>query len=251
MEYANTTQILFVTLIVFCSIGIQAMIGFGNALIATPLLLSLEMPLTDIVVITTVTSAFQRLIFGYQMRQFAQIKKFTPVVIALFFGVPIGIYILGIVSEENQAEVKQVIGVLILLTVFIQLSVKIKPRKSINRIWGYLAGLFAGILNGFANIGGPPLIIWVYSHNWMKEQLRAAPLLLSIPMIPLQLGLLFYYFDIAIEVFLFALLLFPVALFANQMGQIVGKKFNMMTLRKIVITSLGGIGFYYVFQPYV
>ena len=35
--------------IMFFSIAIQSMIGFGNALIATPLLLSIGSPLTDIV----------------------------------------------------------------------------------------------------------------------------------------------------------------------------------------------------------
>ena len=226
------------------------MIGFGNALIATPLLLSAGLPLTDIVALTTTTSIAQRLIFGYQMKQYALVKLYMPVILTIFVGLPIGIYILGVISGESQEIVKQAIGILILITVVIQLTVKIKPKEQVASFWSYLTGLSSGILGGFANIGGPPLVIWVYAHNWSKEQLRAAPLLLSIPMIPLQLALLYFNFDISLKILLFGLLLTPAILLANQLGQRIGRKFNMQTLRIMVIASLGMIGIYYVVQPY-
>lgn len=249
MDFANHSLLIIIGGIVFFGIALQAMIGFGYALIATPLLLSAGLPLADIVVITTVTSTSQRLIFGYQMREHAQVKLYIPVVIASIFGIPIGIYILGIVSGESRDIVKQMVGIIILLTVIIQLTVKVQPKESIAKLWGYLAGVIAGVLAGFANIGGPPHVIWVYAHNWTKEQLRAAPLLLSIPMIPVQLVLLFYAFDVPANVFLFGLLLSPIALIANEAGQAIGKRFNMATLRMTVILSLGLIGTYYVVQP--
>ena len=251
MDFSNYYLLISVAAIVFFSIGIQAMIGFGNALIATPLLLSAGLPLTDIVVLTTTTSAAQRIIFGYQMKQHALVKLYMPVILTIFVGVPIGIYILGTVSGGSREVVKQAIGILIVSTVIIQLTVKIKPKEKIANTWGYLTGFFSGVLGGFANIGGPPLVIWVYAHNWSKEQLRAAPLLLSIPMIPLQLALLYFNFDISLKVLLFGLLLTPAVLFANQLGQKVGKRFNMQTLRIMVIASLGMIGIYYVLQPYL
>lgn len=250
MDFGNYSLIITVTAIIFFSIGIQAMIGFGNALIATPLLLSAGLPLTDIVALTTTTSIAQRLIFGYQMKQYALVKLYMPVILTIFVGLPIGIYILGVISGESQEIVKQAIGILILITVVIQLTVKIKPKEQVANFWSYLTGLSSGILGGFANIGGPPLVIWVYAHNWSKEQLRAAPLLLSIPMIPLQLALLYFNFDISLKILLFGLLLTPAILLANQLGQRIGRKFNMQTLRIMVIASLGMIGIYYVVQPY-
>ena len=251
MDFNNYYLLMSTVAIVFFSIAIQSMIGFGNALIATPLLLSTGLPLADIVVLTTTTSAAQRIIFGYQMKQYALIKLYLPVMLTILAGIPIGIYILGMVTGESQEVVKQAIGILIVATVIIQLTVKIKPREQIASLWGYLTGFSSGILSGFANIGGPPLVIWVYSHNWTKEQLRAAPLLLSIPMIPLQLALLYFNFDISLKVLLFGLLLTPAVLFANQLGQKIVKQFNMQTLRVIVIVSLGIIGIYYVVQPYL
>lgn len=251
MDFSNYYLLISVAAIIFLSIGIQAMIGFGSALIATPLLLSTGLPLTDIVVLTTTTSAAQRIVFGYQMKQHALIKLYMPVMLTMLVAVPIGIYILSTVSGESQEVVKQAIGILIVATVFIQLTVKIPPKEQVTNFWGYLTGFSSGVLSGFANIGGPPLVIWVYAHNWTKEQLRAAPLLLSIPMIPLQLSLLYFNFEISLKVLLFGLLLTPAVLFANQVGQKIGKKFNMKTLRIMVITSLGVIGIYYVVQPYL
>jgi len=251
MDFNNYYLLASTAAIVFVSIGIQSMIGFGNALIATPLLLSTGLPLTDIVVLTTTTSIAQRIIFGYQMKQHALVKLYLPVMLTILMGLPIGIYILGAILGESRDVIKQIIGILIVITVFIQHTVKIKPKEKLASTWGYLTGFLSGILGGFANIGGPPLVIWVYSHNWTKEQLRAAPLLLSIPMIPLQLVLLYFNFDISLNVLLFGLLLTPAILFANQLGQKIGKQFNMKTLRVIVITSLGIIGIYYVIQPYL
>ena len=39
--------------------------------------------------------------------------------------------------------------------------------------------------------------------------------------------------------------------FANQLGQKIGKQFNMQTLRVMIIVSLGIIGIYYVVQSYL
>ncbi|RUM45672.1 MAG: hypothetical protein DSY80_03010 [Desulfocapsa sp.] len=251
MDFSHYELVILVCGIVFFGITLQAMIGFGYALIATPLLLSTGLPLVDIVVITTVTSTSQRLIFGYQMREHAQVKLYMPIVMTSIIGIPLGIYILTIVSGERRDIIKQVIGALILLTVIVQVTVKIQPRERIANSWGYLLGGIAGVLSGFANIGGPAHVLWTYAHQWTKEQLRATPLLLSIPMIPIQLGLLFYSFDVPIKVFIFGFLLSPVALAANQLGQIAGKRFNMKVLRSTVVLSLGLIGLYYVIEPYL
>ncbi len=250
MVFENYNLLMITAMIVFFSISIQAMIGFGFALIATPLLLMTELSIEIIVVTTVITSACQRILFGFQMREHAQYKKYKNVIIAIFIGLPIGIYILGLASGGSKDLVKQIIGGLLLLTVIIQLTVKIKPTDSLPPFWGWITGLFSGILAGFANIGGPPLVIWVYAHNWTRDQLRAAPLLISLFMIPLQLILNYYKFGNTIfDGILIGGLMIPIALVGNQLGQKIGKKFNMKTLRIVVISALGIMGLVYIIHP--
>jgi len=41
----------------------------------------------------------------------------------------------------------------------------------------------------------------------------------------------------------------PIALVGNQLGQKIGKKFNMKTLRIVVISALGIMGLVYIIHP--
>ena len=250
MDFENYYLIALIAGIIFFSSGIQAMIGFGNGLIAMPLLLSAGIPLTHAVVLTVTTSLCQRLLFGFQMRKHILLKKYLPVIIAIFAGLPLGIYLLGIVSGQSRDFVKQVIGLLVLVMVILKFTVKTKPKENIAGIWGALAGFLYGFLGGLANVGGPPLVIWSYAHNWTKEQLRTAPSMISLFAVPFQFLLFFFRFGSSIlNIFLFGVLLWPVAIAANQLGQKIGRKINLETLRFVVMVSLGCMGVYYILEP--
>jgi uncharacterized protein len=252
MDFENYSLIAITALVIFFSSGLQAMIGFGNGLIAVPLLLSAGIPLTHAVVLTITTSLCQRLVFGYQMRKHILLRKYLPAIFAVFAGLPLGIYLLGIVSDQSRDIVKQIIGVLILLMVIIKFTVKTNPKENISGIWGALAGFLYGFLGGLANVGGPPLVIWAYAHNWTKEQLRTAPLMISLFAVPFQFFLLFSNFGNSIlSVFFLGLLLWPVAITANQIGQKIGRKINLESLRFVVMVSLGGMGAYYILEKMI
>ena len=250
MDFENYYLLALTVGIIFFSSGIQAMIGFGNGLIATPLLLSTGIPLTYVVVLTVTTSLCQRLVFGFQMRKHILLRKYLPVIFAVFAGLRLGIYLLGIVSGQNRDIIKQTIGILVLLMVIIKFTVKTKPKENISGIWGALAGFLYGFLGGLANVGGPPLVIWAYAHNWTKEQLRTAPLMISLFAVPFQFFLFFFSFGSSIlDIFLFGLILWPVVIAANQLGQKMGRKINLVTLRFVVMVSLGVMGVYYIVEP--
>ena len=67
---------------------------------------------------------------------------------------------------------------------------RVKPRDVLARGWGFLAAACSGVLAGFANIGGPPLILWIHSQKWSNERNRVTIPAMSLPLVPFQFAML-------------------------------------------------------------
>jgi uncharacterized membrane protein YfcA len=143
------------------------------------------------------------------------------------------------------------LGALVLLTMIVRTTIKIKPKANIATGWGILAGCCSGFLNGLANIGGPPIILWAYAHEWRKELLRSATIAISMPLIPFQASLMIWKFGEEIpRIMLKGLYVSPMALLGVFIGLKISEKVDVKVLRAIVMTILIIIGILYVAQPY-
>jgi len=248
----NTPWILWscAGLIVFIASLIQSMIGFGFALIALPLLLSLGFELPDAVALTVTTSIFQRATFAWSMREHIPWKKLRPSIIASIPTLFLGIYMLGIIADQSRELVRQCVGGLLVLLVLVQTFSRIKPREHLHTGWGILAGSAAGFLGGLMNIGGPPMVLWAYAHNWTQQRLRVALVAGSLPCFPLQVALLFWRFGPPIGIpLLIGLAFAPLALLGMKIGLELGHRFHIRILRAAVMTALILMGLCYLLAP--
>ena len=166
MDFSSTT--LLVLVILFLSTFVRSALGFGDALIAMPLLtlvIGIQVA-TPLVAMGASTIAFTILLKSWRK---VEIKDAWRLVLFTWIGIPLGILFL---KAAPEFLVKSLLGILIigfgLYNLFIPTLPKLKTEK-----WAYLTGLVAGILGGAYNTNGPPVVIYGILRRWDPEKFRA------------------------------------------------------------------------------
>ncbi|NOY74623.1 MAG: sulfite exporter TauE/SafE family protein [Kiritimatiellaeota bacterium] len=239
-------------LIVLLGATVQSAVGFAYSLITMPLFLQAGLNLPQAVAMSFVTSTAQRIFFMAKKRSDIEWSALRVPIVFCLLALPVGIFLLGMVSTESKTVVKQMVGALVLLTVLLKTAVRMKPKPAVGMVWGIVAGICSGVLNGLANIGGPPIILWVYTHDWRKERLHSASIAISMPIIPFQAVLLLWKFGgEVLPTMLTGLCFTPVALLGIFLGLWISSKVNVAVLRGVVTALLIIIGVVYLLQPYI
>lgn len=173
---------------------IQSSSGFGFGLFAVPLLLFLDFELPAAVMIVVIGSAIQKVYAIIALWRAVDWKEISPYMFVGLAALPAGVFSMYTISILSRDIVEQVIGFSVLLLLLLQWRRVIKTKERISRFWGYAAGFFSGFFNGLANIGGPPLVLWILAHRWSNEKMRATPIAFSLVFVPLQLVFMFFVF---------------------------------------------------------
>lgn len=155
--------------IIFTSAFVRSAFGFGDALIAMPLLalfisLNIATPLVGLCAVT-----YSILILYKEWRRI-KYKDVIVLIISAFIGIPIGIYFL---KESYETIMKLILGVFIVLfALFNMFKPKLFHLK--NNKLAILFGLFSGILGGAYNTNGPPIVIYSALRKWEPQTFRAS-----------------------------------------------------------------------------
>ena len=166
MEFSTTT--ILVLAILFLSTFIRSALGFGDALIAMPLLalvIGIQVA-TPLVAMGASTIAFTILLKSWRK---VEIKAAWRLVIATWIGIPLGIFFL---KSAPEILVKSLLGILLMGFGAYNLFVPDLP-KLLNEKWALVTGLIAGILGGAYNTNGPPVVIYGMLRRWDPEKFRA------------------------------------------------------------------------------
>ncbi len=159
---------VWILLVMFLATFVQCTFGFGNALVAMPLLaffvpMSFATPLVAMVSMTVtvgiILADWRHVDLGAALR----------LVIGAVFGIPLGLWLL---THGDERTVKGVLAVVILAFSAFSLSHPRRFHLKSNR-WGFGFGWIAGILGGAYNTHGPPLIIFGFLREWSALQFRA------------------------------------------------------------------------------
>jgi uncharacterized membrane protein YfcA len=229
MEPLNITKI---GMIMIVGSMIQSSSGFGFGLFAVPLFLLMGFPLPETVIMVVIGSAVQKIAAISHLRKAVDWKGQAPYMATGLATLPLGVYSLYRVSLLGQPFIKQIIGSVILLLLLLQWRGVIKSREKVAPVWGYTAGFFSGFLNGLANIGGPPLVLWILAHQWSNEKMRVTPLAFSIVFVPFQLLFMALAFGSRMwNPLLSAILLTPAVLLGTWVGLWAGGKISKEHLR--------------------
>jgi uncharacterized membrane protein YfcA len=160
--------IVAVSAVIFLATLIRSAFGFGEALVAVPLLALLIRVEEAVPLATLVSITVAGIVVAQDWRKI-HFRSAGRLVIATLFGIPLGLWLLAAVAEP---VVKAVLaGVIIGFSSYCLVSRSLYELKSDRLAW--LFGFGAGVLGGAYGMNGPPLVIYGSLRHWSPEHFRA------------------------------------------------------------------------------
>jgi uncharacterized membrane protein YfcA len=167
MESEGT--ILLILAVIFVATLIRSAFGFGEALIAVPLLAVLRIPAKQAVPLATLVSITVAAFVVAQDWRHVHLRSAGWLVLPTLLGMPLGLWLLAGVADKI---VKAILGVVILgFSSYCLLSRR--PYQLHNDRWAWLFGFGAGVLGGAYGMNGPPLVIYGSLRRWPPDRFRA------------------------------------------------------------------------------
>jgi len=161
---------LAVLSIVFIATLIRSALGFGEALVAVPLLafclpLHVAAPLAVLVSITVAT------IVVVQDWNRIHLRSAGWLVFSTLFGIPLGLLLL---TSRHQRIVKAALALIIMaFSAYSLIGRKPPELRGDSRSWLFACGFCAGVLGGAYGMNGPPLAIYGAMRRWSAQHFRA------------------------------------------------------------------------------
>ena len=160
----------YILTIVFIATLVRSTFGFGESLIAVPLLIIL-IPIEVAVPLSVLISIFIAAIIVVQDRKQIHFNSAKWLIIFAALGIPIGLFLL---IYGNEKITKALLGVLIIVySVYSLLSKNTFHLKTDNKLWLFACGFLSGILGGAYGLNGPPLVIYGNLRGWSAKTFRA------------------------------------------------------------------------------
>jgi uncharacterized protein len=163
--HSVTIQII---LVLFVATLVRSALGFGEALIAVPLL-ALVMPIevaAPTAVLVSITVAFVIVIQDWRR---IHINSALWLVAPTFLGIPVGLFLLKTLPEPI---VEAILGVIVMAFSIYSLASRRNHELKDDRLAGFF-GFTAGVLGGAYGMNGPPLAIYGSMRRWSAEHFRA------------------------------------------------------------------------------
>ncbi len=157
-----------VLVILFVATLIRSAFGFGEALVAVPLL-ALVMPVEVAAPLAVLLSITVAAVVVVQDWRKIHARSAGWLILFTLFGTPVGLLLLLATAE---AVVKAVLGVLIVaFALYCLLRRSQFELKTDRHAW--IFGFSAGVLGGAYGMNGPPLVVYGALRGWSPEHFRA------------------------------------------------------------------------------
>jgi uncharacterized protein len=230
---------LDVLLVVALATSFRSAFGFGEALIAVPLL-TLFLPVkvaAPLAVLVSITIA--AVVVAQDWRKI-HLRSAGWLVGASLFGIPVGLLLL---MSSHQRAVKIVLAIFIMAFSAYSLLGRRPPElKSDSKGWLLGCGFVAGVVGGAFGMNGPPLVIYGAMRRWSAQHFRAT---LQAYFLPASIVGMAGYWLAGLwvpTVTHYYLLCLPVLLPAVWLGRVVNRRLHGDAFLKYVYVGLAGIG---------
>jgi uncharacterized membrane protein YfcA len=236
-----------VLVVVFLATLIRSAFGFGEALIAVPLLgltlrLEVAAPLAVLISITI------SLVVVAQDWRKIHVHSMGWLMLATVFGIPLGLWLL---TGDHQRLTKAGLAVLIIaFSIYSLIGEKPHELKSDSLPWLVGCGFAAGVMGGAYGMNGPPLAIYGAMRRWSAQHFRAT---LQGYFLPASLlGMAGYWLNglWVPAVTHYYLLSLPAMLPAIPLGRVVNHRLRGDTFLKFVYAGLAGVGVILLLQAF-
>lgn len=163
----DPTTLALIGVILFFATFARTALGFGDALIAMPLLalvvsMKLAAPLVALV------SALNALLILIRDWRSLDLKEARSLILVALACIPLGAWLL---DGGDERILKVVLGVVVLGFAIWSLRNPQMPEMK-STWWDLPFGLAAGVLGGAYNTAGPPLVIYAALKKWPRDVFR-------------------------------------------------------------------------------
>lgn len=164
------TGILYILLVVFFATLVQSTFGFGQAIIAVPLL-ALLIPIkiaSPLIVLLSITIGAVVVMQDWRK---VHLSSVVWLLVPTFLGIPLGIALL---ASSHPHLLKALLAIVIVTFAANSLLGKKPPALSKDsRPWLLGCGFFAGVLGGAYGMNGPPVVMYGAMRGWSPQHFRA------------------------------------------------------------------------------
>jgi uncharacterized protein len=164
------TITLYVVAVIFLATLIRSTLGFGEALVAVPLL-ALRTPVSVAAPLAVLVSIVVAGIVVVQDWRRIEVRSARGLILASLPGIPLGVLLL---ATANDHVVRLILGLVI-----IAFSIQALTFGNTRRLeqdhagWLMACGFLSGVLGGAYGMNGPPLAVYGALRRWSPQQFRA------------------------------------------------------------------------------
>ena len=224
---------LLVVVVFFGATLLRSALGFGEALIAVPLL-AFVLPVKVAAPIAVLISITVAAVIVAQDWRHVHVRSAVRLVLSTLIGIPLGLLLLRSVSEPI---VKGTLGLLVAGFAAAALRSRSTYELTNDRL-AWIFGVSAGVLGGAYGMNGPPLVIYGALRRWSPEHFRAT---LQGYFLPASLMGMIGYWAAGLwttRVSHYYLVSLPPALLAIVLGRVINRRFDARRFFVYVHASL-------------
>lgn len=164
---ATMVQVL---LVAFLATLIRSTFGFGEALVAVPLL-ALSIPIAIAAPVAVLLSITIAAVVVAQDWRKIHVRSTGWLLAPTFLGIPLGLVLL---TSGRQQVVKAALAIVIMgFSGYFLLGKRPPELRRDSRAWLLSCGFAAGVLGGAYGMNGPPLVIYGAMRRWSPQHFRA------------------------------------------------------------------------------
>jgi len=145
---------------------IRGITGFGFSLFFAPFCILIMEPKAAVPVNLLLAQLSNVVVLASCFKS-VKIKRLLTMMAGSLLGVPIGVYIIVVISPS---VLKILIGGVTVLFAIL-LVLKLTPHFTNERLASGIAGFMCGIFGTSVSLGGPPVILFMHTQSWPKEEI--------------------------------------------------------------------------------
>lgn len=220
--------------VVTAAATVQAITGFGFALVAIPFLVLIFDPKMAVGV-SIIVSFCSLLILLLKVKRDTQWSMVKTLFGGALLGLPVGVAVFY--TLELQVLKILISVAVIILSILLALKVNFKIDGKSKR-WQLGTGSISGILTGSLGIPGPPIILFLSNLDLPKEKFRATIVAYFVLIYPSSFIALFTTGALPTNIFLTSLSLVPFAFLGNFFGRLIFEMVPANKFKKVVLALL-------------
>ena len=232
-----TTTALLALVILFVATFVRSALGFGDALVAMPLLAMFVSVQTATPLVAFAASTITLVILAGSWRS-VDFRAAWRLILSSLVGIPFGLLLLRVAPEFY---VKLILGVLLIVYGLYNLFAPELPAVRSEKL-AYVFGFVSGVLGGAYNTNGPPMVIYGTLRRWPPEHFRATlqgSLVLTGLMILVGHGATGLWTPLVLTLYIYSL---PAILLGVFLGARFNRRIPQKIFSRIVYGFLVGIG---------